>query len=159
MFALLLLSLTLTQVMPYPATPPAEPMVRRPPVVFPVWLDAAVIENSGSTNTAGYRIAIRPDGEAAYSAGGAIERGTLPRATTHWLFAKLETAGPLDALAVRRCMKSASFGSSTTITWRGSGSPDLSCGGDPTVAELNRTIGVIRTQLHVSPGPKTRRLL
>jgi hypothetical protein len=161
MFALLMLSLTLAQVMPYPSTAPnpAESIVRRPPVVFPAWPDAAVIENSGSTNTAGYRIAVRPSGEAAYTTGGNVERGTVSRATAHWLFAKLAAAGPLDALAVRHCMKSASFGSSTLLEWQGARSSDLSCGGDPTVAELNRTIGVILTQLRVSPGPRTRRLL
>jgi len=56
-------------------------------------------------------------------------------------------------------MKSASFGSSTTLTWQGAVSGDLSCGGGPTVAELNRTIGVILTQLRVTPGPRRARLL
>ena len=161
MFALLLFWLTLAPVMPYPspAPNPAETMVRRPPVLFPAWPDAAVIENSGSTNIAGYRIAVRPDGTAAYIAGGDVQRGTVPLATAHWLFARLTAAGPLDALAVRRCMKRASFGSSTTLTWQGAVSGDLSCGGGPTVAELNRTIGVILTQLRVTPGPRRARLL
>lgn len=156
MIHLLLLALMLTPVNPYPTPAPqaTDAMVRRPPVVFPVWPDAAVIENSGSTNIAGYRIAVHPGGAAAYTTGGAVEHGTVSRATAHWLFAKLEAAGPLADLKAGHCMKSASFGSSTTLEWHGVRTPDLTCGGDPTVAELNRTVASIVRQLHVSPGPR-----
>ena len=161
MIHLLLLAATLAEVNPYPtpATAPTEALVRRAPVVFPAWPEAAVIENSGSTNLAGYRIAVRPDGSAAYTTAGGVEHGTVSRATTHWLFAKLEAAGPLPDLAVRSCMKSASFGSTLTLEWRGARTPDLSCGGGPMAAELSRTAAAIVAQLHIRPGPRRVRPL
>lgn len=141
------------------ATPPAQADAVRiaPPIAFAPPPDAAVIENSGSTNFAGYRIAVSPNGSALYAAPGGVRRGRVPLATARWLFRKLREDAPLSALGGTGCMKSVSFGTSTTIAWQGERSGDLSCGSSPAAVELNRTIGVIQTQLGVVPAPNNRR--
>ncbi len=45
------------------------------------------------------------------------------------LFADLRAAGPLDELPTHPCMKSASFGTTMVIVYRGKTSPDISCPG------------------------------
>jgi hypothetical protein len=141
------------------ATPPAQADAVRiaPPIAFAPPPDAAVIENSGSTNFAGYRIAVSPNGSALYAAPGGVRRGRVTPATARWLFRTLRENAPLSALGGTSCMKSVSFGTSTTIAWHGERSADLSCGGSPGTVELTRTIGVIEKQLDVVPAPGNRR--
>ena len=151
------LALLLTQ-----AAPPSAPSsataandagigVRRAPVAFTPSNDAAIIENSGSTNFAGFKIAVESNGSALVSEPGGVRRGTVSRATTKWFFSHLATDRPLDRLAVDRCVKPVSFASTTTVTWLGQHSPDLLCGGSGAATELNRTIGAIERQLGVVP--------
>jgi hypothetical protein len=123
--------------------------------------DDAVIRNSGSTNIAGYVIVVHPDFSADVYSNGVSDRKTLNAAQAKWLFAKLGEAMPLTSLGVARCMKSASFGSSTTIAYRGQTTPDLSCGGTDATRELARTAAAIVQQLGVMPqnGMSRRRLL
>ena len=54
-------------------------------------------------------------------------------------FADLKAAGPLDRLTTMRCMKSASFGSSMQIGYRGKLSPDLTC---PSSSSAARALAV-----------------
>jgi len=121
------------------------------PAPLPTTAASAVFENSGSTNLTGYSIAVEPDGHATVSAGGKLTTSTVQAATVKTLFAQLAAAGPLDQLPVERCMKSASFGSSTYIAWHGKRSPDLSCGAGPAASNLMETFGQIKLQLHVEP--------
>jgi hypothetical protein len=95
--------------------------------------DHAVIVNSGSTNSYGYTITIGSDGKASVtmqkrgeSAVGTPKPFTVPAATTARFFSDLAAARKGHAVTVP-CMKSASFGTSTHITWQGWTSPDLSC--------------------------------
>jgi FtsP/CotA-like multicopper oxidase with cupredoxin domain len=95
--------------------------------------DNAVIVNSGSTNTYGYTIEVWSDGSATavlqrrgQSASATPKPFKVPAATVARFFANLAAARKGNALTVP-CMKSASFGTSTHITWQGWTSPDLSC--------------------------------
>ena len=160
----------LAQVTPPPestpvATPAADdPLVRRGPATAPRMLPPmrstdAMIRNSGSTNAAGFTIVVHPDATVDMINDGELSHATAGHAQVRWLFQKLRAAAPLDAMSAGRCMKSASFGSSTTITYDGKTSPDLTCGGDAMSRELERTAGVIATQLGVGGVRARGRLL
>lgn len=140
--------------------------VRRGPATTPRMLGPGAsndpgdvtIRNSGSTNVPGYVVVVEPDGSASVTVAGTNVRRMVRAPQLRWLFLKLRAAGPLDALPPDRCMKSASFGSTTTIAYRGLVSPDLSCGDVPIERELARTAGVIVDQLGVGTigGLRTR---
>jgi hypothetical protein len=88
----------------------------------------AVITNSGSTNLAGYRIEVAPDGHAQVTQGTATREVTIPAQLATRLYTDLAAAGPLDALPTQPCMKSVSFGSRTTLAYKTKTSADLQCG-------------------------------
>lgn len=95
--------------------------------------NSAAIVNSGSTNSYGFTIALGSDGQASVvlqhrgvAAAAAPKAFTVPAATTARFFADLAAARKAN-LTTAPCMKSASFGSSTHVTWEGWVSPDLSC--------------------------------
>jgi hypothetical protein len=119
----------------------------------------AVIRNSGSTNTLGYTIVIHADYTADVYSNGVTQHKAVAAAQAKWLFEKLNAAEPLNVVGAGRCMKSASFGTYTTIRYGGQMTPDLSCGGGPEARELMRTVGVIVNQLGVSPLMGARRRL
>jgi len=133
---------------------------RRLPVDLPdLSRDDAVIRNSGATNLAPYTIVVHPDATADVYIGGSTRKESIGTPQMKWLFLKLREAMPLGRIAVGRCMKSASFGTSTTILYQGESTPDRCCGGGTETQELMRTIGVIAGQLRVSPLIGRRRLL
>ncbi|GAC1545484.1 MAG: hypothetical protein NVS3B16_14910 [Vulcanimicrobiaceae bacterium] len=119
----------------------------------------ATIANSGSTNTAGYTVVVHPDFSADVSAGGATERKTVDARRARRLFATLRAAMPLGDLPAGRCMKSASFGSVTTIAYGGQTTPDLSCGGGTTLRDLARAANAVVEQLHLALRPSRGRLV
>ncbi len=97
------------------------------------------IVNSGSTNTAGFRIVVEKSGNAEYTGQprrfpiGRSEtaktiRKTIPKALAERLYSDVKAAQPLSALPERHCVKSVSFGTRLTIETKGDVSPDLSCG-------------------------------
>jgi len=101
--------------------------------------DVAVIVDSGSTNTAGFRIVVEQSGDAEFTAGPRRPsrspdekpqqmRRKLPDTLVGRLYSDLGAAKPLSALPNQRCMKSASFGTKLTIEFDGQETPDLSCG-------------------------------
>ncbi len=138
-------------VMPGRATFPRGP--RRVPQEVPsLAADDVLVRNSGSTNAAGYAIVIHKN----FTADVAGERKPVGEAQAKWLYAKLDEAKPFARLGMAHCMKSASFGSTTTITYEGETTTDLSCPGGPESRELMRTIGVIVTQLGVDTRPGSR---
>jgi hypothetical protein len=110
-----------------------------------------LIRNSGSTNTAGYIVVIHPDytADVADGHGGTIKK-TVDAPQAKWLFDRLKADMPFAQLGGGHCMKSASFGSYTTIVYDGETTPDLQCPGGPETRELNRTVGVIIGQLGIS---------
>ena len=100
-------------------------------------VDAAVIVDSGSTNTAGFRIVVERSGNAVdtqtprqpeETREAQPRRRTLPRRLLRRFYADLEAGKPLSGLPHARCLKSASFGTTLTIELAGETTPDLSCG-------------------------------
>jgi hypothetical protein len=101
--------------------------------------DVAVIVNSGSTNTPGFRIAVEQSGNAEYTAAPrrvirnsgqpAPTQLQLPDTLVKRLYTDLDAAKPFSSLPTQRCAKSASFGTTLTIALGFQETPDLSCGG------------------------------
>ena len=101
--------------------------------------DMAVITDSGSTNTAGFRIEVNRSGEAVYTAT-ARRRSQLseeqlkprsrevPGGLVKRFFADLDAAKSFSTLPGQGCMKSASFGTTLTVEYHDQKSPDLRCG-------------------------------
>ncbi len=98
--------------------------------------NVATIVHSGSTNQAGFHIAVDPAGKAEYAAmprGGtaAAPRHAsrdIPEDVKQRLFADLQAAMPFSSLPAPHCMKPASFRYRLTIEYDGQTTPDLSCG-------------------------------
>lgn len=119
------------------------------PVRVPTAAGEAVIVDSGSTNRAGYRLRVYADGTTALQQGDAALRKHVSPALVARFFADLRAAGPLDALPRAACMKSASFGSSTTIGYRGKMSPDLAC---PSASRAARALAIDADALAAAGG-------
>src|SRR3984893_1294362 len=110
--------------------PIAQPASTTPPGMrIPVSSTEALIVNSGSTNTAGYRLRVSTSGWTTLQQGDIALRKRVAARFVRQLFADLRATGPLDELAVHPCMKSASFGTTMVIVYRGKTSPDISCPG------------------------------
>ena len=118
-----------------PKTPPAE---------------SAIIENTGSTNTTGYRITVSSTGTATVD-GKAV---SLPAGMSTQFFRDLAAALPLPDLPARHGIRSASFGTRTSITYRGQRTPDLTFGGDARATALKADVDAIAGALHVSNMPR-----
>ncbi|MBH8562963.1 hypothetical protein I8748_12350 [Nostoc sp. CENA67] len=119
--------------------------------------NVAVIVNSGSTNTIGYRIYVTPTGEANYVDGNGSGHGQLPKKLTKTFFHDLKVAEPLSSLPVEQgCVKSTSFGTTTTISLGGQQSPDVSCPGNQKARRLDTDIIAIAKALKVVNVPKTQ---
>ncbi len=118
----------------------------------------AVIEDSGSTNTPGYRLSIDPSGEAEWtlfrrrnSPACSQNKGRLAAELAQELFAGLRRLTPLEKLASRPCMKSVSFGTTLRVRYEGSESADLSCAvRTPEVQTLLADLDKINTALGIS---------
>jgi hypothetical protein len=120
--------------------------------------DAAIIVNTGSTNTRGYRIIVRPNGQATVQVEGEPPRHeTVEAATSTALFKDLAAAAPLDKLPSEPCMKSASFGSTTYVQFNGKRSPDLSCPMEGIGNKLADDVRHITEDLHVLPAGRVLR--
>lgn len=113
--------------------------------------EMAVIENSGSTNTAGYTITVSSRGSASYAEAGSKPRTqALPKEDTARLFKALAAAMPLTALPIRHGMRSASFGTETYITYKGQKSPDLTTPFGSQALALYNDIKAIEAAVHAS---------
>jgi hypothetical protein len=144
-----------------PATPsssagaanPTAPVIRarfppRQPDALPsAGPNDAVIRNSGSTNTAGYTIVVHPDATAVLDLDGTTAAKPIDKPMADAFFATLRAAGPVDKVATGHCMRSASFGSVTTVTFGGKTSGDLGCGTDPTLKSLHAAVARIADQV------------
>ncbi len=134
----------------------------RIPPYLPVPHGAAVIMDTGSTNTSGYRIVVQQHGEAEYVVGYRRATATVMGDLTKKFFDDLAAAAPLDQLPSRPCMKSASFGTSLFVWWSAHGrSPDLTCPTDARGSVLRDVAQAIARQLGVTnaSGPIIRPLL
>jgi hypothetical protein len=128
------------------------------PVVpyLPVPKGAAVILNTGSTNTSGYRIVVQRSGAAEFIDAKRRATGRIPAALAAKFFGELESAMPLSKIPIYPCMKSASFGTALFIWWRGERSPDLTCPANAKDAILGTDAGAIADALGVSTIPRGR---
>src|SRR5580704_18015021 len=107
---------------------PALALAAQPVVPYlPVPKGAAVILNTGSTNTGGYRIVIQRSGDAEFIDAKRRATGQVPSSLAAKFFGELEAAMPLSKIQIYPCMKSASFGTCVFIWWRHERSPDLTC--------------------------------
>jgi len=113
----------------------------------PAGRDGAVIANSGSTNFPGFTVQVWSDGKASGGAGS-FSPELAKRFFEHAAASKSAQAAP-----TRGCMKSASFGSTTTVLYHGWTSPDLECPQSGPAAELAQDVREIVTAL----GMRTNR--
>lgn len=122
----------------------------RVPEYLPVPPGAAVIMNTGSTNTSGYRIVVQRSGASEFV--GAMGRSTaqLDTQLVDNFFSDLAAASPLSERATTPCMKSASFGTSLFVYWDHSRSPDLSCPSDKEGKAVRSDAEEIAAALHLS---------
>lgn len=122
--------------------------------------DTAVIVNSGSTNSYGYKMEVWSDGngsvvlqERGGKAASTPKAFSIPPATTSHFFADLAAARKGN-VATAPCMKSASFGTSTHISWQGWTSPDLDCPPQGTLGEaLVADVDAIRHAADITELP------
>ena len=128
----------------------------------------AEILDSGSTNTAGFRIVIDRSGKADYKlnprknapqteAPSGNKRRQLSRELVDRFYSDLNAAQPFSSLPDQHCMKSASFGTTTSIEFAGEKTPDLNCGdgGDAKlqaiIRDANEVIKLFRTNENLAP--------
>jgi hypothetical protein len=163
MFALLISALlaqpapvasTEPSALPIATAPGGSPIFGRMPqrMLPPIVSGDAVIRNSGSTNTSGYTVVVHADFSVDVYDRGTTRHDTSVEPQTKWLFAKLKADEPFASLGVAGCMKSASFGTTTTVAYDGSTTPDLTCSGSPNTRELARTVEAIVARLDIKPA-------
>jgi|SRR5579884_1020929 len=145
MLAALALALAVPTYGPVPQASPTPVVVLRVPTAPTV----AMVVNSGSTNTAGYQLTVNEDGTTALAQGDVTLRKQIPAALVTRFFADLRAAGPVDKLPAATCMKSASFGTTTHVLYRGKTSPDLSC---PSASPQARALAVDAQSLADAAG-------
>lgn len=131
---------------PEPSGSPSPPATL---LRVPTAENEALIVDSGSTNRAGYRLRVTADGWTALQQGDVPLRKRVSADLVARFFADLRAAGPLDRLRTAHCMKSASFGTTTQIGYRGKLSPDVSCPGTSAAA---RALSVDATALADAAG-------
>jgi len=96
---------------------------------------SVIVEDTGSTNFSGYRIVVDPSGVVNVTSHGRISINVIypnghykvSSEVVHKLMDDLDTDMPLSALKSVACAKSASFGTSTFVTYKGQTSPDIKC--------------------------------
>lgn len=117
--------------------------------------DTATIHNSGSTNTAGFTITLWSDGTGTASiAGGNARTIAIARDLVAQFFSDLYAAQREHAPA-SRCMKSASFGTTTTVTQNAWQSPDLQC---PPFSANMGALAKDTAAIEAAAGMTTRRI-
>lgn len=90
----------------------------------------AVIEQSASTNTAGFTVSVERTGLATVRSAPSTPTIRLPNELATQLFTDLDRAGALGELLAGHCLKSMSFGTTTVVVYGGQRSPDLQCAQD-----------------------------
>ncbi len=130
----------------------------------PAPADQATIVNSGSTNTSGFKITVESGGHAssimqnrAGVAQSSVHAFVLTPKQATQFFADLKAAKAAPSTE-GGCMKSASFGSSTHVTWHDWTSPDLQCPSDnAAIKALVADVATIRTAAGISAFPLIHR--
>jgi hypothetical protein len=112
------------------SSPPPIDSIRQLP-------DVAVIERSAATNLAGFSVTVTRAGVATVRSGPTVRYIDQKQELARQLYADLDRAGKLGDLPTGHCMKSASFGTTTTIAYGGQRSPDLQCAQNALERSLN----------------------
>ena len=128
--------------------------VSKVPGYLPVPKGAAVILNTGSTNTSGYRIVVQQTGNAEYIMEMTRAKAHVPGSIVSKFFSDLHAAAPLQTLLREPCMKSISFGTSLFVYWDHTRSPDLSCPADARGRALEADVQSVALALHLSSAPR-----
>ncbi len=123
----------------------------------------ATIQNTGSTNTFGYEITVTQTGKyyrlVATADGGKpgealVGHGNPTAARVQKFFTDLDAGGPLSKLPVRHMMRSASFGTSTFVIYKGQQSPDLTGGGNAQATALRDDVQFLVKAASVHNTPR-----
>ncbi|GAC1408870.1 MAG: hypothetical protein NVSMB64_17540 [Candidatus Velthaea sp.] len=110
----------------------------------------AVIQDSGSTNTAGYTIAVHRSGRIdVLMAHAPVTHPKIAAKLVARLYTDLARTGPVAALPAEACMKSVSFGTRVTLAYGGQQSPDLSCAENDAVRMLSGDANAIVNAAHI----------
>jgi hypothetical protein len=119
--------------------------------------DGATIRNSGSTNTVGYTITLWTDGTGSASVqGGAARTIAIAHDLVTQFFSDLQAAH-VEHGQLAHCMKSVSFGTTTTVVWHAWQSPDLQCPPfSANVAALAKDVQAIEAAAGVNTGTPRR---
>jgi hypothetical protein len=118
----------------------------------------AVITRSASTNRAGFSLVVRPTGAVTARLGTLTQVVHVGTGLVKQLYADLDRAGELDRLPAGHCLKSASFGTTTSIAYKGWSSPDLQCAQNSAERALQSDVDAISTQA-LKGMPQRRRTL
>ena len=109
-----------------------------------------IITSGGSTNIPDYRISLSRGGRAEVALRNNLTTKDVPADLAERFFADLSAAMPLAQLPVGQpCFKSASFGSSTFITFASQRSPDLACASGPRAQVLMGDVAAIKHALNI----------
>ncbi|GAC1420680.1 MAG: hypothetical protein NVSMB5_13290 [Candidatus Velthaea sp.] len=126
----------------------AAPILAGSPAPYPATV--AVIQDSGSTNTAGYTIAVHRGGRIdVLMAHAPVTHPKIAAKLVARLYTDLARTGPVAALPAETCMKSVSFGTRLTLAYGGQQSPDLSCGESDAVRMLSADANAIVNAAHI----------
>jgi hypothetical protein len=109
-------------------TPTPSPNPTQSPTPAPSG-SGVTIAVSESSNTQAYTIVLQTNASATYTLGGANPQSTtVPTADAAQFFSDLNANVPLSNVQTgAACVKSASFGTTTILTYEGSSSGDVSC--------------------------------
>ncbi len=118
---------------------------------------AAMIYNAGSGDFAGFRIVIKPDGEAISVDGASRASGQVQPDIAQKFFSDLAAAGSLAKLPAQSCSSKGPDNSTTTVevnsaitvSWHGENSPPLSCVADPQAEKILLDATTIQRALYV----------
>lgn len=105
-------------------------------------LDGAHILNSGSTNAPPYEILVWSDGNARTLANGRSHAVRIGVTLARTFLTDAKRARGENA-SVAPCIKSASFGTRSTVTYHGWHSPDVSCHAQGALAALAADVASI----------------
>ncbi len=131
-------------------------------------LDGARVANSGSTNTAPWTLTIRSDGSGTYTIGQrrygaspvplAPHPISVPSALAQRLLADAKAAREAGSQS-GHCMKSASFGSTTILTYHGWASGDLQCpSSSAELGALAADVAAVQKAANLNTMPRPVRL-
>jgi len=121
-----------------------------PPSQAMIPINEAVVINSGSTNTIGYRIYVAPTGDVRAIDGRGSRQDKLPNRLKQRFFHDLKLAIPGSLQQTKRCGQSTSSRTSTIVVLGAQRSADLSCADSAKEKALVQDINNITRLLHVS---------